>query len=47
MMSGMFGINRYCVPSGLGMRGDVNPGRCPGLSYDAPLGRKNGNMMAN
>ena len=24
-----------------------NPGRCPGLSYDAPLGRENGNRNLN
>jgi hypothetical protein len=41
MMSGMFGIDRYCAPSGLGMWGDVNPGRCPGLSHFAQLGREN------
>jgi len=33
----------HCALSGLGfLMGDVVPGRCPGLSHYAPLGRRTG-----
>lgn len=40
LMNVMFGIELYCAPSGLRIYGDVNPGRCPGLSHFVPLGRE-------
>lgn len=34
----MSGIEEHFALSGLGLSGDIAPGRCPGLSHSAPLG---------
>jgi hypothetical protein len=45
LMRNGFGVGAcegHAAPSGLGFYRAVFPGRCPGLSHYAPLGRKPG-----